>query len=108
MCKLSFKLVGEWMDNNTTICLEKIDLRYFNLVKINKDEHYIEIQSRNTKDYWVIKENLYFKDELPIILYHKHCWQQYYHRHWQCHKISQCIKSIKKHDDYSKNKRLYA
>lgn len=88
--------------------LKNIDLSYFNINRIIQDEDFIEIQSLNTKDYWIIKKNKFFKEKYPIILYHKHPKQEYYHRHWQCYKVSQCIDSIKNHDYYSLNKVLYS
>ena len=85
--------------------LKYIDLNYFHIIKIMQDENFIEIQSMSTKDFWIIKKNKFFKEKFPIILYHKHPKQKYYHRHWQCYKVSQCIESIKNHDCYAKNKR---
>lgn len=75
--------------------LRYIDLSYFNIIKIMQEEDFIEIQSICTKDYWIIKKNKFFEERFPIILYHKHNGQKYYHRHWQCYKVRQCIDSIK-------------
>lgn len=88
--------------------LQNIDLRYFNIYRILQDEDFIEIQSKNTKDYWIIKKNKFFQEKYPIILYHRHPNQKYYHRHWQCYKVSQCIESIKNHDEFAMNKVLYS
>ena len=67
---------------------------YFNLIRYPLDENFIEIQSKNTKDSWII-----------IVLDHKQPGQKYYHHHWKCYKVSQSIKSIKSHDDYTLSKR---
>ena len=83
--------------------LKHIDLSYFNICRIIQEEDFIEIQSVCTKDYWIIKKSKSFKTKFPIILYHKHNGQKYYHRHWQCYKVSQCIQSIKKHDYFYLN-----
>ena len=88
--------------------LKHIDLNYFHIIKIMQDENFIEIQSICTKDYWIIKKNKFFEERFPIILYHKHKGQKYYHRHWQCYKVRQCIDSIKSHDYYALNKRHLA
>lgn len=32
------------------------DKRYFNILRITHEENFVEIQSKNTKDYWVIKK----------------------------------------------------
>ena len=88
--------------------LKYIDLNYFHIIKIMQDEDFIEIQSICTKDYWIIKKNKFFEEKFPIILYHKHPRQKYYHRHWQCYKVRQCIDSIKSHDYYALNKRHLA
>lgn len=85
----------------------KIDNKYFNLIKIVDSENFVEFQSRNTKDFWIIKRNLYFDDKFPIYIYHKHPNQGYYHHHWQCYSIKQAIDSIKQHDAYKLNIRLY-
>lgn len=82
------------------------DKRYFNILRITHEENFVEIQSKNTKDYWVIKKNVYY-DDWEIYIYHKHPRSKYYHRHWQCHSIKQSIKSIYSHDQYRLNKRLY-
>lgn len=88
--------------------LKHIDLNYFHIIKILQDEDIIEVESICTKDRWIINKNRHFKEKFPIILYHKHKGQKYYHRHWQCYKVRQCVDSIKNHDCYAKNKRHLA
>ena len=78
--------------------LKHIDLNYFHIIKILQDEDIIEVESICTKDRWIINKNRHFKEKFPIILYHKHKGQKYYHRHWQCYKVRQCVDSIKNHD----------
>lgn len=85
--------------------LKHIDLNYFHIIKIMQDEDIIEVESICTKDRWIINKNRHFKEKFPIILYHKHKGQKYYHRHWQCYKVRQCVDSIKNHDCFTKNKR---
>lgn len=89
----------------TTRELRLIDGRYFNLLRHPSEENYIEIQSKNSKDCWIIQKGNPLYSEYPIILYHKHPGQPYYHRHWQCHKVSQSVNSIKSHDEYSKTRK---
>lgn len=86
----------------TTKELNLIDERYFLILRYPSDENFIEIQSRNSKDYWIIQKRKPEFSDFPIILYHKHPGQRYYHRHWQCYKVSQSVNSIKSHDEYSK------
>lgn len=86
----------------TTKELNLIDERYFLILRYPSDENFIEIQSRNSKDYWIIQKRKPEFSKYPIILYHKHPGQRYYHRHWQCYKVSQSVRSIKSHDEYSK------
>lgn len=81
--------------------LNLIDKGYFKVLRYPVEYNYIEIQSKNTKDSWIIQRKDPFVSEYPIVLYHKHPGQQYYHKHWQCYSVSQCIKSIKSHDEYS-------
>lgn len=81
--------------------LQLIDQRYFRLLRYPPEENFIEFQSRNSKDYWIIQKMNPEYSDYPIILYHKHPSQRYYHRHWQCYKVSQSVRSIKSHDDYS-------
>lgn len=88
--------------------LKHIDLNYFHIIKILQDEDIIEVESICTKDRWIINKNRHFKEKFPIILYHKHKGQKYYHRHWQCYKVRQCVDSIKNHDCFIKNKRHLA
>ena len=78
---------------------------YFNLIRYPLDENFIEIQSKNTKDSWIIQKRNPLLSEYPIALYHKHPGQKYYHHHWKCYKVSQSIKSIKSHDNYTLSKR---
>lgn len=78
---------------------------YFKLIKYVLDENFIEIQSKNTKDRWIIQKREPLLSEYPIVIYHKHPDQKYYHHHWQCYTVSQSIKSIKSHDDYMLSKR---
>lgn len=86
----------------TTKELHLIDGRYFKLLRHPSEENYIEIQSRNSKDYWIIQKMNPLYSDYPIILYHKHPGQLYYHRHWQSYKLNQIINSIKAHDEYSR------
>lgn len=85
----------------TTRELHLIDSGYFNVLRYPSDENFIEIQSKNTKDSWIIKKKNPQYSDYPIILYHKHLGQRYYHHHWQCYKVSQSIHLIKSHDEYS-------
>lgn len=80
--------------------IKKVDLNYFFINRILQDENLMEIQSRNTGDYWIIKKDSLIGEKFPIVLYHKHLKQKYYHRHWQCYTVNQCINSIYAHDDY--------
>lgn len=82
--------------------LHLINTGYFRMLRYPVNDNFIEIQSKNTKDSWIIqKQTLEFSD-YPIILYHKHPGQRYYHRHWQCYNVAQSIRSIKSHDEYAK------
>lgn len=81
--------------------LHLIDKGYFKVLRYPMEDNYIEFQSKNTKDSWIIQKRNPLLSEYPIILYHKHPGQRYYHRHWQCYKVKQCIKSIKSLDIYS-------
>lgn len=81
--------------------LHLIDKGYFKVLRYPVEDNFIEIQSKNTKDSWIIQKRNPAYSEYPIILYHKHPGQKYYHRHWQCYNVSQCIRSIKSHDEYS-------
>lgn len=81
-----------------------INLAYFNICRIIQEENLLEIQSINTKDYWIIKKINFFEGKYPIILYHRHSDQKYYHKHWQYYKVKQCVKAIKNHDSYKMNK----
>lgn len=80
--------------------LHLIDKGYFKVLRYPVEDNFIEIQSKNTKDSWIIQRRNTAYSEYPIILYHKHPGQKYYHQHWQCYKISQCIQSIESHDKY--------
>ena len=81
--------------------LHLIDKGYFKVLRYPMEDNYIEFQSKNTKDSWIIQKRNPLLSEYPIILYHKYPGQRYYHRHWQCYKVKQCIKLIKSHDIYS-------
>lgn len=89
----------------TTKELRLIDGGYFNLLRHPSEENYIEVQSKNSKDYWIIKKSDPLVADYPIIIYHKHPGQAYYHRHWQCYKVSQSVRSIKSHDEFDKTRK---
>lgn len=80
--------------------IKLIDLDYFYICRLLQEDNIIEIQSKNTNDYWIIKRDDMIGERFPIVLYHKHPNQKYYHRHWQCYTVNQCINSIYNHDDY--------
>lgn len=65
------------------------------------EDNFIEIQSKNTRDSWIIQKRNIALSEYPIVLYHKNPGQKYYHKHWQCYNVKQSISSIKSHDRYS-------
>ena len=81
--------------------LSYINNQYFKLIRYVADENFIEFQSKCSKDYWIIKKTSFLCD-YPVIIYHKHPGQPYYHRHWQCYKVVQSVKSIKSHDQYQR------
>lgn len=85
--------------------LHLIDSRYFRLLRHPPDDNFVEIQSKNTKDSWIIQKRNPEYSDYPIVLYHKHPGQRYYHRHWQCYNVGQSIRSIKSHDEYTKLKK---
>lgn len=87
--------------------LHLIDKGYFKVLRYPVEDNFIEIQSKNTKDSWIIQKRNPAYSEYPIILYHKHPGQKYYHKHWQCYNLKQSISSIKSHDRYSLHKRVY-
>lgn len=82
--------------------LSYIDTHYFKVLRYVSDENYVEIQSKCSKDYWIIKKTSFLMSDYPIILYHKHPGQPYYHKHWQCYEVAQSVKSIKSHDKYKR------
>ena len=84
-----------------------IDKGYFKVLRYPIEDNFIEFQSKNTKDSWIIQKRNPAYSEYPIILYHKHPGQKYFHKHWQCYNVRQCITSIKSHDIYSLQRRLY-
>lgn len=96
------QLLEERSNMFTTRELNLINKRYFKVIRYVSEKNYIEIQSRCSKDYWIIQKGDPAYYGYPIILYHKHPGQQYYHRHWQCYKVNQTISSIKSHDAYTK------
>ena len=81
--------------------LHLIDKGYFKVHRYPVEDNFIEIQSKNTRDSWIIQKRNPNVSDYPVILYHKHPGQKYYHKHWQCYNVSQCIRSIKSHDEYS-------
>ena len=81
--------------------LHLIDKGYFKVLRYPIEDNFIEIQSKNTRDSWIIQKRNPNVSDYPVILYHKHPGQKYYHKHWQCYNVSQCIRSIKSHDEYS-------
>ena len=81
--------------------LHLIDKGYFKVLRYPVEDNFIEIQSKNTRDSWIIQKRNPNVSDYPVILYHKHPGQKYYHKHWQCYNVSQCIRSIKSHDEYS-------
>lgn len=81
--------------------LHLIDKGYFKVLRYPIEDNFIEIQSKNTRDSWIIQKRNISVSDYPVILYHKHPGQKYYHKHWQCYDVRQCIESIKSHDDYS-------
>ena len=75
-----------------------IEKNYF--IILRETEDYIEIKSKNTKHLWIIQKHS-FVDDKKIYLYHKHSEKnKYYHKHWQCYTVRQCVGSIKNHDKY--------
>lgn len=86
--------------------LHLIDKGYFKVLRYPVEDNFIEIQSKNTKDSWIIQKRNPNVSDYPVILYHKHPGQKYYHKHWQCYTILQSVKSIKSHDQYALYERL--
>lgn len=89
----------------TTKELKLVHTKYFNIIQYQEEDDFIVIQSRNTKDSWIIKKIHSSISDYPIVLYHKHPGQRYYHRHWQCYTVLQTVNSIKSHDEYSKTRK---
>ena len=79
-----------------------IDHTYFKVIRCPEGDNFIEIQSRNTRDSWVIQKGNPSLTKYPVILFHKHPGQKFYHKHWQCYNVVQAIRSIYRHDDYEK------
>ena len=80
--------------------LHLIDKGYFKVLRYPVADNFIEIQSKNTRDSWIIQKRNASLSDYPVIIYHKHPGQKYYHKHWQCFSISQSIRSIQNHDRY--------
>ena len=78
--------------------LSLVQTSYFEIIRQTED--FIEFKSKNTGHCWIIYKHSH-RDNCPIWLYHKHKQKEsYYHRHWQTFTVVQCVKSIKKHDEY--------
>ena len=72
---------------------------YFEVIRIN--DTFIEFRSRNTKHQWIIHMPPIFRDDKPILIYHKHSKSvPYYHKHGYAYKFSYAIRSIIAHDEY--------
>ena len=80
--------------------LHLIDKGYFKVLRYPVEDNFIEIQSKNTKDSWIIQKRNRAISEYPVVLYHKHPGQKIYQKHWQCFSVSQGVKSIQNHDRY--------
>ncbi len=73
---------------------------YFNVIRCVDELGYVEVQSKNTKHYWIIRKLDRNSSKYPYILYHKHPGQPYYHCHWKCYQMAQGVNSIMSHDRY--------
>jgi hypothetical protein len=78
--------------------LYQVNTNYFNILKTYDD--FIEIQSINTKHYWIIKKQITYT-RTPLVLYHKHSLlTPYYHKQSRANSINHAIQQIKSHDKY--------
>jgi len=76
--------------------LRLIDNDYFDIVRADP---YIEVKSRNTLHYWIIKKVRTIKGG-HIILHHKHPKQRYYHKHDKVRTVEEAVNLILRHDQY--------
>lgn len=82
--------------------LDRIDGDYFNIIIADSQD--VTIQSRNTGHYWYLHCSEYPTEE-ALIIFHKHRFEDGYHKHGHARSLRQAIKSIVKHDDYQLNVR---
>jgi hypothetical protein len=81
-----------------------INLSYFSLIRSN--DNFIEVRSKNTGHYWIIKKSIY-QFKYPISLYHKHRTNDvYYHLHKRFFSVKASLDEIYEHDDYVLGHRL--
>lgn len=70
--------------------LDKIDGDYFNIIIADSQD--VTIQSRNTGHYWYLHCSEYPTEE-ALIIFHKHRFEDGYHKHGHARSLRQAIKS---------------
>lgn len=80
--------------------LRLVNNSYFNTIRCVDELDYVEVQSRNTHHYWIIRKFDTAESRYPFVLYHKHPGQKYYHCHWKSFQMAQVVKAIIDHDSY--------
>lgn len=66
--------------------------------QIEWDSDCLEVMSKNTGHYWLIIH--IDREDVPIMLLHKHESYQNYHKQCNCETVHSAIRKIKKHDEY--------
>ena len=51
--------------------LHLIDKGYFKVLRYPTEDNFIEIQSKNTRDSWIIQKRNASLSDYPVIIYHK-------------------------------------
>lgn len=70
--------------------LDRIDGDYFNIIIADSQD--VTIQSRNTGHYWYLHCSEYPTEE-ALIIFHKHRFEDGYHKHGHARSLRQAIKS---------------
>ena len=71
--------------------------RYFTV--INDEHKFIEVKSNNTGHIWMIFRKA-LESNRPVVLYHKHTMDEWYHEQYRSWTVEDAVKEIKRHDAY--------